>query len=251
MIRRSVAIAVASLLPATGLLSSTHAAPVEVTVRIAKTNEEVRPFGTVEPARPRGDVSIRLFKMTVDGWNLIGKKTAELGRARDRDDDGVDESAYKTSFARPDEGNCKVIVRFDRDTSTSQEFPCFIPDFSTGTATLDERVDIDLLIADDNSERSYGLMYRPHMREELGMVFRWDADTSGGFWMKNTLIPLSIAFFDADGVILDILDMDPCTEDPCQIYDPDAQTYRGALEVNQGAFDRWDVSVGDRIEVSP
>ena len=248
--RRLISVFVVALI-VTALTSSIRAASVEVSVRIAKTEQEVQPFGTVEPARPQGDVSIRLFEFIEGKWRLLAKETAELGRARDRDDDGVKESAYTTSFPRPEEGNCKVKVWFSKDVRTSQEFPCYIPDFSEGTATLDDRVDIDLLIADDNTERSYGLMYRPHMREQLGMAFRWDADTSGGFWMKNTLIPLSIAFFDADGVILDILDMDPCTEDPCPVYDPDADSYRGALEVNQGAFDRWDVTVGDRIEIAP
>ena len=53
--------------------------------------------------------------------------------------------------------------------------------------------------------------------------------------MKDTLIPLSIAFAGEDGTILAILDMDPCEADPCEIYDPDV-SYRSALEVNQGAF---------------
>ena len=64
--------------------------------------------------------------------------------------------------------------------------------------------------------------------------------------MKDTLIPLSIAFADADGMIVSILDMEPCETDPCEIYDPGV-TYRSALEVNQGAFSRWGVEEGDRL----
>jgi uncharacterized protein len=66
--------------------------------------------------------------------------------------------------------------------------------------------------------------------------------------MKDTLIPLSIAFYGADGRIVRILDMEPCRRDPCPVYDPHA-TYRGALEVNQGEFRRWGVEVGDTLRV--
>jgi uncharacterized membrane protein (UPF0127 family) len=66
--------------------------------------------------------------------------------------------------------------------------------------------------------------------------------------MKNTLIPLSIAFWDARGRIVRILDMTPCRADPCRLYDPRV-AYAGALEVNRGAFRRWGVERGDRIAV--
>ncbi len=66
--------------------------------------------------------------------------------------------------------------------------------------------------------------------------------------MKNTLIPLQIAYIDADGVIVSILDMVPCTEDPCEVYSP-GSAYRSALEVNAGALDAAGISVGWRVEV--
>jgi len=66
--------------------------------------------------------------------------------------------------------------------------------------------------------------------------------------MKDTLIPLSIAFFDDKGEILKILDMVPCKREPCKIYYPDA-IYTRALEVNKAAFDRWEVTTGDSIEL--
>ena len=75
-----------------------------------------------------------------------------------------------------------------------------------------------------------------------------------GFWMKNTLIPLSIAFYNATGTIVDILDMEPCPEEQsaqnnCPTYTPDAP-YWGALEVNKGSFDRWGFDEGDQIIVA-
>jgi uncharacterized protein len=101
-------------------------------------------------------------------------------------------------------------------------------------------------IADSPEERQVGLMNRESLPEDAGMIFLFEEDESGGFWMKNTLIPLSIAFADADGTIVSILDMEPCEADPCEIYEPGV-FYRSALEVNQGAFSRWGVQEGDRL----
>jgi uncharacterized membrane protein (UPF0127 family) len=108
-----------------------------------------------------------------------------------------------------------------------------------------ERV-VRVEVADDAEERARGLMGRRELAADAGMLFVFPETTRGGFWMKNTLIPLSIAFYDETGAILRILDMEPCRADPCRVYDPGV-AYRGALEVNQGAFDRWGVSPDDTL----
>ena len=95
-------------------------------------------------------------------------------------------------------------------------------------------------------DRQVGLMFRRRLAERAGMVFRYGEDRTGGFWMKNTLIPLSIAYFDAEGTVRVILDMEPCKADPCPSYEPEA-VYRGALEVNQGLFDELGVEPGWRV----
>jgi uncharacterized membrane protein (UPF0127 family) len=109
-------------------------------------------------------------------------------------------------------------------------------------------VEVAVEVADDDEERQLGLMNRESLPADAGMLFVFEEDSSGGFWMKNTLIPLSIAFADAGGTILRILDMLPCEADPCEIYDPGV-FYRSALEVNQGAFDRLGVEEGDRLRL--
>jgi uncharacterized protein len=114
------------------------------------------------------------------------------------------------------------------------------------TSTGDVPVQVE--VADDEDERARGLMGRTDLDEGAGMVFLFPEATRGAFWMKDTLIPLSIAFYDADGRILRILDMEPCREDPCPVYDPGV-AYRGALEVNRGAFERWGVREGDRLSL--
>jgi uncharacterized protein len=107
---------------------------------------------------------------------------------------------------------------------------------------------VQLEVADTEEERARGLMDRESLPANAGMVFLYQDDAVGGYWMKNTLIPLSIAFFAEDGRILRILDMEPCRADPCPVYEPGV-VYRGALEVNRGAFRRWGVSEGDRIRL--
>jgi uncharacterized protein len=132
--------------------------------------------------------------------------------------------------------------------STTTE-PETIPE-ETGPVVLIEtaagEVAVPVEVADSQEEREVGLMNRESLPPDAGMIFLFDDDTQGGFWMKNTLIPLSIAFAAADGTIVSILDMEPCEADPCEIYDPGVP-YRSALEVNQGAFADWGVEVGDRL----
>jgi uncharacterized membrane protein (UPF0127 family) len=114
--------------------------------------------------------------------------------------------------------------------------------------TADGDVEVAVEIADTPQERARGLMGRTSLPEDAGMIFVYPGPTEGAYWMKNTLIPLSIAFYDGTGEILRILDMEPCRREPCPLYDPGVQ-YAGALEVNQGAFERMDVREGDRLEL--
>jgi uncharacterized protein len=103
-------------------------------------------------------------------------------------------------------------------------------------------------IADTATEREHGLMGWTQLAADNGMAFVFPQATDSAFWMKDTLIPLSIAFYDAGGKILRILDMVPCRKDPCPLYDPGFR-YRGALEVNRGAFARWGVQAGDVLRL--
>jgi uncharacterized membrane protein (UPF0127 family) len=77
--------------------------------------------------------------------------------------------------------------------------------------------------------RARGLMHRRQAPVD-GMLFVFREPTSGGFWMKNTLVPLTIVFFDASGTRVRRMSMVPCGDDPCAIYDP-GRRYRFALEL--------------------
>ncbi|HET7481303.1 MAG TPA: DUF192 domain-containing protein [Actinomycetota bacterium] len=108
---------------------------------------------------------------------------------------------------------------------------------------------IQVEVAETEQAREKGLMDRRSLPDDRGMLFTFPQPTRGAFWMKDTLIPLSIAFIDQSSTIVSIQDMDPCRTEPCPTYAPDAD-YNAALEVNQGAFERWGVNVGDRVTLS-
>ncbi|MEW9053612.1 MAG: DUF192 domain-containing protein [Neobacillus sp.] len=107
-------------------------------------------------------------------------------------------------------------------------------------------VKLTVQVADTPEKRDKGLMFIEKLSENEGMLFVFSGKTYGGFWMKNTLIPLSIAFLDSDGKILKILDMQPCKEGYCPTYDPEL-FYDYALEVNLGWFKKNQIKEGDNV----
>ncbi len=107
---------------------------------------------------------------------------------------------------------------------------------------------LEVEIADSQDERRTGLMGRETLDPFDGMAFLWSESVQGTFWMKDTLIPLSIAFWDEQGRIIEILDMEPCVDEPCPTYGP-TTPFIGAVEVPQGSFDARGVQVGDRVEL--
>jgi len=109
---------------------------------------------------------------------------------------------------------------------------------------------IEVLVEDarTSKDREIGLMYREELCEDCGMIFIFDSDVSGGFWMRNCEISLDLIFIDSSGRIVDIKkEFEPCIEDPCPIYRPD-KNYRYVLEVNDGWTSKHEVSIGDSVE---
>jgi uncharacterized protein len=110
------------------------------------------------------------------------------------------------------------------------------------------KIHLTVQVADTPQKRDKGLMFVKNLPDNKGMLFVFSGETYGGFWMKNTLIPLSIAFLDSDGKILKILDMLPCKEDICPTYDPEL-SYHYALEVNIGWFEKNQIKEGGFVEL--
>ncbi|MBI2913861.1 MAG: DUF192 domain-containing protein [Chloroflexi bacterium] len=100
-------------------------------------------------------------------------------------------------------------------------------------------------IADTPQALQRGLMFRDSLPEDQGMLFDLGYESQAPIWMKDTSIPLSVAFISADGVILNIQDMQPFSED----LHRSPQPYSFAVEVNQGWFERHGVEEGSRVEL--
>ena len=107
-------------------------------------------------------------------------------------------------------------------------------------------VTVRLEVAADPAARARGLMGRTEVPEGTGMVFLYPRDVAEAYWMKNTLVPLSIAFVAADGRVVSVAEMTPCTADPCPSYPP-AGRYRYAVELPAGAFEAAGVGAGDKV----
>jgi hypothetical protein len=102
-------------------------------------------------------------------------------------------------------------------------------------------------LADYPDARRVGLMFRDSLPENQGMLFVFQKKQPLSFWMRNTKIPLDIAFLADDGTIFQIEPMQPLDEGHHVSREP----ARFALEVNQGWFSRHQIRVGDRVENLP
>ncbi len=110
-----------------------------------------------------------------------------------------------------------------------------------------KEVEVRVEVADDLAEQAKGLTYRTTLGENRGMLFVFPDERERSFWMKDTLIPLSIAFIDSERRIIDIQDMKPLDDEPPSYVSAEPAQY--ALEVNQGFFEKGGVKVGDRVDV--
>lgn len=96
-------------------------------------------------------------------------------------------------------------------------------------------------------QRAQGLMFRKSLCSDCGMLFRFSPPKQASMWMKNTYIPLDVAFIDKKGTITDIKPLQP--HDLTSVGASTKVMY--ALEMNQGWFARHDIQVGDHIVIKP
>ena len=103
---------------------------------------------------------------------------------------------------------------------------------------------IDAQVAATPGQREIGLMFRQDMATHEGMVFVFEQPQKQCFWMKNTLLPLTAAFVDEDGTIVNLADMKPqSTESHCSV-----QPVRFVLEMNQGWFAKKKIGKGFKLK---
>lgn len=106
---------------------------------------------------------------------------------------------------------------------------------------------IDVQVAATPEQREIGLMFRRELGTHEGMLFIFERKSAQCFWMKNTLIPLTAAFLEDDGTIVNLADMAPQTTQPhCSL-----RPVRYVLEVNQGWFAKRNMGPGDRVTGLP
>lgn len=100
-------------------------------------------------------------------------------------------------------------------------------------------------VAADKASRSKGLMFRERLETDQGMLFVYETPAVKCFWMKNTKIPLSVAFIDDSGAIVKIDDLKPFDESPRCSGTP----VLFALEMEQGWFERHGIAAGTRLNL--
>jgi hypothetical protein len=103
-------------------------------------------------------------------------------------------------------------------------------------------------VADEDHERAAGLMFRKSLASDSGMLFVMDDSGPVGFWMKNTEVPLTIAYIDPAGVIKELHDLQPRNEKPVPSRFPNIAY---ALEMPQGWFTKNNIWPGERLEGLP
>ena len=102
-------------------------------------------------------------------------------------------------------------------------------------------------IAATEQERERGLMGLEHLDADSGMLFQFQEPAIQDFWMKNTLIPLDILFFDASGALVSMEKMIPCATDPCPVY-ASKEPALSALEVPGGFIEQYGIKREWRME---
>jgi len=138
---------------------------------------------------------------------------------------------------------CLLAALTFAGTTSAQTMPQKLPAISLGVGIYL----INAEVAQTPDQRAIGLMNRPAMGASDGMLFAFEEGATQCFWMKNTMLPLSIAFIGDDGTIVNIADMKPqALESHCS-----TKPVRFALEMNQGWFAKRGIKAGSKLTGQP
>jgi len=165
-------------------------------------------------------------------------------------DDGADDAAT----SQVSTAATSVPTSTEAVTATEDEPIVAVPEgFERVAATVTkadgETCDVCLWLADTPEQRARGLMFVTDLGNTDGMAFVYPGPRTGNFWMKNTLMPLSIAFFGVDGGYLGEFDMEPCTAEPCPRYRT-ARDFVVAVETNRGELAEIGIGPGSALELT-
>lgn len=118
---------------------------------------------------------------------------------------------------------------------------------ATVTISVEGKATYTAYVADENTTRQFGLMNvtESELPLDRGMIFVFDSDQLLSFWMRNTIIPLDIAYIRSDGLIVKTYTMEPLNE----VGYPSIEAARFALEVRAGQFEARGIQAGDRVTI--
>ena len=180
----------------------------------AGTTSSTAPPAT-EPAGPTGPMSIEELETATGGAAAVKESDVEVAQA--------------PTGPRPVDNAGETVITIT-DASGNVTACC-------------------VMVAATPEQRERGLMEVTDLEGYRGMLFVWDADTGGGFWMRNTPTPLSIAWYAADGSFVSSAEMAPCEDsDLCPTYYPEGD-YRFALETFQGDLATMGAGPGSKLTV--
>jgi uncharacterized membrane protein (UPF0127 family) len=190
----------------------------------------------------RGAPVLLVLVTLLGGLALAGVIHVLAGRAEGRSTAPAATTPETTASGATTSGATTSGATTSGTTTTSSSAE---PNTVTIDASGGEKVKVKVEIADTLTEQQRGLMERTKLAEDAGMLFVFGREQQLSFFMKDTLIPLSVAYINENGRIVDIQDMEPLDETP----HPSAEPARYALEVNQGFFRDHGVKVGDTAEL--
>jgi len=115
-------------------------------------------------------------------------------------------------------------------------------------AILPDGFAVDLELATTPEETTTGLMFRPLLPKDRGMLLLWEEERHATIWMMNVLVPLDIVFLDDSGRVVELVaDAQPCAAEPCPRFTPGAAA-RAVLELAAGSAAAHRIAVGEHVD---
>lgn len=182
---------------------------------------------------------------------FAGMLLAGCGGAQDEPAGNIESDTPNPETTATSAGSASACARPDfaaetPDGISTEALP--VRDLTISRASGGE-VSLEVEVADEPDEMSQGLMFRESLGEGCGMIFAYPDERRLSFWMRNTLIPLSIAYANSEGEIVDLQDMEALDDEPPSYVSAEPAQY--AVEANVGFFEENGVAVGDTISLSP
>jgi hypothetical protein len=142
----------------------------------------------------------------------------------------------KPPIANPNSQNVPLI------TNAGQKLPI------SAQAIFPKNQIIQLEVARTPNEQMMGLMYRPALPDNRGMLFQFSSPESIGFWMKNVPVPLDMVFIRNQVIVGIEKSVPPCNAEPCPVYGP-KKAFDQVIELRSGRATELNLKIGDRVKI--